>query len=135
MKLPDKVKTLLTSINTFAMATVSNENVPNVVPMARKYWYGEDKLVIGDMFMKATKRNVEENGRISICVWNDESGESYKLVGTGTYATEGEAMDLANDGLQKDKPGKKFKGVVIFEAREVYNAARGKNAGSLIAKE
>lgn len=135
MKLPGKVKALLTSIKTFAMATVSNENVPNVVPMARKYWYGEDKLVIGDMFMKATKRNVEENGRISICVWNDESGESYKLVGIGTYATEGEALDLANDELQKDKPGKKFKGAVIFEAKEVYDAARGKNAGSLIAKE
>ncbi len=135
MKLPEKTKSLLTRINTFAMATVSNDGVPNVVPMARKYWHKDDLFVIGDMFMKATKRNVEDNGKISVSVWDEESGESYKLIGKGAYETSGEAFDLANNELQKDKPGKKFKGVVVFNATAVYDAARGKNAGTLIAKE
>jgi len=135
MKLPEKTKALLTRINTFAMATVSNEGVPNVVPMGRKYWHKDDLFIIGDMFMKATKGNVENNGKISISVWDEESGESYKLIGTGTYETSGEAFDFANNELQKDKPGKKFKGVVIFNATAVYDAARGENAGALIVKE
>ena len=135
MRWPEKAKALLTKVKTFPMATVSNDGIPNVVPMARRYWYGDDELIIGDLFMKATKRNVEDNGRISLCVWDEDSGESYKLIGTGTYETSGEALDLANEGLQKDKPGKKFKGVVIFRLKEVYDAARGKNAGTLIAKE
>lgn len=135
MKLPEKTKSLLTRINTFAMATVSNEGIPNVVPMGRKYWHKEDLFIIGDMFMKATKANVVNNGRISISVWDEESGESYKLIGTGTYETSGEAFDLANKELQKDKPGKKFKGVVTFNVTAVYDAARGENAGALIAKE
>ncbi len=135
MKLPEKAKALLTRIKSFAMATVTDEGVPNVVAMARKYWYREDLFIIGDMFMKATKKNVLDNGRISLCVWDDDSGESYKFIGTGTYETSGEAFDLANEGLQKDKPGKKFKGVVIFKTEEVYEAARGKDAGTLIARE
>ena len=132
MKLPEKTKALFTRINTFAMATVSSEGVPNVVPMARKYWTGDDALIIGDMFMKATRRNVLDNGKVSLCAWNDETGESYKLVGTGRYETEGEALDLANAELAKDKPGMRFKGVVVFETLEVYDAARGRNAGALI---
>jgi len=48
------------------------------------------------LIMKATKRNVEDTGKISISVWDDESGESYKLIGTGTYQTSGEAFDLAD---------------------------------------
>ena len=106
-----------------------------MVPMARKYWIKNDLLIIGDMFMKATKRNVEDTGKISISVWDDESGESYKLIGSGKYETSGEAFDLASRELQKDKPGKKFNGVVIFNATKVYDAARGINAGALIAKE
>ena len=115
MELPEKVNALFTRIPTFAMATVRPDGAPNVVAMARKYWYKNDRLIIGDMFMKATKQNVEENGRVSLCIWDDASGESYKLIGTGRYEDSGEALEIANQGLQKDKPGKKFKGVVIFE--------------------
>ena len=135
MELPEKVKALFTRIKTFAMATVTPDGGPNVVAMARKYWFENDQLIIGDMFMKATRQNVEENGKVSLCTWDDETGESYKLIGTGRYETSGAALDIANQELQKDKPGKKFKGVVIFEAKEIYEAARGKSAGDLIARE
>jgi predicted pyridoxine 5'-phosphate oxidase superfamily flavin-nucleotide-binding protein len=134
VKIPDKTKTLLDKIKTIAMATVTDGGVPNVVPMARKYWYGDDVLIIGDMFMKATRKNVVANGNVSICVWDDATGESYKLTGTGTYETSGEAVELANRELEKDKPGKKFKGVVLFNATHIYDTARGKNAGALIAE-
>ena len=135
MELPEKVKALFTKISTFAMATVTPDGRPNVVAMARKYWFKNDLLVIGDMFMKATKQNVEDNEKVSLCTWDDATGESYKLIGIGHYKTSGEELDLANQELQKDKPGKKFKGVVIFETKEVYEAARGKAAGDLIAGE
>ena len=86
------------------------------------------------MFMKATKKNVLDNGRVALNVWDDATGESYKLIGTATYETSGEALELADAELAKDKPGKKFRGVVIFETMEVYDTARGKNAGALIAR-
>jgi len=135
MQLPEKVKALFTTISTLAMATVRPDGTPNVVAMGRKYWFQEDQLIIGDMFMKATKQNVVDNGRVSLCVWDDTSGESYKLIGTGRYETSGEALDFANSELQKHKPGKKFKGVVIFEPTEVYDAARGECAGDLITRQ
>jgi len=132
MIMPEKTKELLSRIKTIAMATVGRDGTPNVVPMARKYWYKDDLLIIGDMFMKATKKNVLDNGKVSICVWDDNTGESFKLKGIGSYETSGETIDIANEELKKDKPDKKFKGVVIFRTNEVYTATRGKNAGSLI---
>ena len=41
---------------------------------------------------------------------------------------------MANANLHKKKPDKNFKGVVVIEVTEVYDAARGEKAGNLIAK-
>lgn len=135
VQIPEKTMNLLDRIKTIAMATVSKEGIPNVAPMARKYWHRDGRLIIGDMFMKATLKNVLETGRVSLCVWDDKTGESYKLTGTCDYETSGEALERANRELEKDKPGKKFKGVVLFKPQAVYDTARGKNAGALIASE
>ena len=85
--------------------------------------------------MNATRKNVEENGYASFCVWDEETGRSYKFVGSAKYETSGEAYELANSNLHKKKPDKNFKGVVVIKVTEVFDASRGENAGKLIAKE
>lgn len=119
---------------TIAMATSTKAGVPNVVPMLQYWWLSEDELVIGDMFMKATVANVQENGMVSLSIWDDDSGESYKFVGTAVYETSGPGYELANANLHRKKPDKNFKGAVVMKVTEVYDTARGPNAGSLIAK-
>lgn len=116
-----------------ALATSSKAAIPNVVYMLQYWWYQPDTLVIGDVFMNATRRNVQENGYASVCVWDEESDMSYKFKGTAQYQNAGEAYDFANANLHKKKPGKNFKGVVVIKVTEVYDASRGENAGKLIA--
>ena len=134
MKIPEKPRRLMEQRRTIAFATCTKDGVPNVVPMLQYWWFGEGVLVVGDMFMKATRKNVQDNGMVSFSVWDDATGEAYKFRGTAAYETAGAAYDMANDNLHRKKPDKSFRGVVAVTVTEIYDASRGENAGKLIVK-
>ena len=133
MKIPDQAKALMAQGKGIALATVAADGTPNVVPMLQYWWLEEGELVIGDLFMLATRRNILDTGRVSFTVWDDASGESYKFVGTARYETSGPAYELASENLHKNKPDKNFKGAVVIHVTAVYDASRGPNAGKLLA--
>ena len=133
MQIPNDAKGLMNQKKIIALATASKEAVPNVVYMLQYWWYQPDILVIGDLFMNATRRNLQETGHASFCVWDENTDHSYKFIGTATYETSSEAYEFANANLHKKKPGMSFKGVVVIKVTEVYDASRDKNAGKLIA--
>lgn len=135
MQIPEKAKRLMEQGKVIALATSSKDAIPNVVYMLQYWWFQPDTLVIGDIFMNATRRNVQENGFSSFCVWDEETDRSYKFKGTAKYETSSKAYEFANANLHKKKPDKNFKGVVVINVTEVYDASRGENAGKLIAKE
>jgi predicted pyridoxine 5'-phosphate oxidase superfamily flavin-nucleotide-binding protein len=135
MQIPEKAKRLMEQEKIIALATSSTEAVPNVVFMLQYWWFQPDTLVIGDIFMNATRRNIQENGFASFCVWDEETDQSYKFKGVAKYETSGEAYEFANANLHKKKPDKNFKGVAVIKVTEVYDASRGANAGKLIIKE
>jgi predicted pyridoxine 5'-phosphate oxidase superfamily flavin-nucleotide-binding protein len=134
MQIPHDAKELMEQGKIIALATATNMAVPNVVYMLQYWWHQPDVLVIGDLFMNASRKNVQENGRASFCVWDEDTDHSYKFIGTATYETSGEAYEFANANLHKKKPDMIFKGVVVIKVTEVYDASRGENAGKLIAK-
>ena len=134
MKIPHDAKELMERQKVIALATASKKAVPNVVYMLQYWWFRPDVLVIGDVFMNETCRNVRENGYASLCVWDEDTDRSYKFIGTAKYETSGEAYEFANENMHKKKPDKNFKGVVVINVTEVYDASRGENAGKLIAK-
>ena len=52
------------------LATCSN-NEPNVVPVAFKDVTEDGKLVVGDVFLETTLKNIQSNGgKIAISVYN-----------------------------------------------------------------
>ncbi len=134
MAIPEKARAMMEERRTIGFATCTKDGVPNAVPMLQYWWFAEDTLVVGDMFMKATRENVEKNGVVSFCVWDEEKREAYKFRASAAYETSGPAYDMANENLHKKKPDKNFKGVVTVKITEVYDAAPGENAGKLIAK-
>jgi len=133
MVIPEEVKATIQQPMLIALATSSRQGIPNVVYMLQYWWLNADELVIGDLFMKATQKNVQENEHVSLCVWNQQQNRSYKLKGTARYETSGPGYDLANENLHRKKPDKDFKGVVTIKVTEIYDASRGPNAGALIA--
>jgi predicted pyridoxine 5'-phosphate oxidase superfamily flavin-nucleotide-binding protein len=133
MVIPEEPKTILDRQTLMAFATCSKQGVPNVVYMLQYWRLSEDEIVVGDLFMNATRRNVEESGQVSFCVWDEQADRSYKFKGTARYDTSGAAYESANRKLHEKKPDKNFKGVIVVKIAEVYDASRGPNAGRLIA--
>ena len=134
MQIPRNAKELMEQKKVIALATASKDAIPNVVYMLQYWWYRPGVLVIGDVFMNASRRNVQENGYASFCVWDEQTDQSYKFIGTASYETSGEAYEFANANLHKKKPDKNFKGVMVIKVTEVYDASRGENAGKLVSK-
>jgi len=135
MQIPQEAKKLTEQNRVIALATCSKQAIPNVVYMLQYWWFQPHTLVIGDVFMNATRRNIRQNKHASFCVWDEETDKSYKFVGTAEYQTSGEPYDFANENLHKKKPEKNFKGVVVIKVTQVYDASRGENAGKLITQE
>ena len=129
-----EVKALFGNRQLCWLATADATGVPNVAPMRQVWWTGERSLVIGDMFMKATAANIQSNGRMCLAAYDQQTERSWKLTGTATYETEGPNYDMAQAELQKNKPDKRFKGVVAFTIDAVYDQVPGPNAGSLVVR-
>ena len=78
--------------NLWDLATCVN-NEPNVIPVAFKDVTEDGKLVVGDVFLTATLRNLKANGgKIAVSAYDAKTLEGYQIKGTAEYITEGELV-------------------------------------------
>lgn len=88
----DSVKNLLKE-SMWDLATCANGE-PNVVPVAFKDVTADGKLVVGDVFLDTTLKNlVANNGKIAISVYDAKTLEGYQIKGVAEYVTDGEVVD------------------------------------------
>ena len=67
---------------------------PNVVPVAFKDVTEDGKLLVGDVFLETTLKNLQANGgKIAISVYDAATLEGYQIKGTARYLTEGEIVN------------------------------------------
>lgn len=98
--LNENVKTILKE-SMWDLATCSN-NEPNVVPVAFKDITDDGKLVVGDVFMETTLKNIRENdGKIAISAYNAQNLRGYQIKGTAEYVTEGTVVDTFKAMVEK----------------------------------
>lgn len=87
----ESVKKLLKE-SMWDLATCANGE-PNVVPVAFKDVTPDGKLVVGDVFLDTTLKNLAANGgNIAISVYDAKSLEGYQIKGVAEYVTEGEVV-------------------------------------------
>ena len=71
------------------LATCANGE-PNVVPVAFKDVTPEGKLVVGDVFLETTLKNLAaNNGKIAISVYDAQALEGYQIKGTAQLRPRG----------------------------------------------
>lgn len=91
--LNENVKKLLKE-NIWDLATCS-AGVPNVVPVALKDVTDDGKLVVGDVFLNTTLRNLAANGgRIAISVYDAKTLEGYQIRGTAEHVSDGPVVAM-----------------------------------------
>ena len=87
--------------NMWDLATC-HDNQPNVVPVAFKYVTEDGRLVVGDVFLETTLKNIQaNNGRIAVSVYDAKTLEGYQIKGTAEYASEGPVVDAFKAMVEK----------------------------------
>ncbi len=100
---------------------------PNVVPVAFKDVTEDGKLVVGDVFLETTLKNLEANGgKIAVSAYNAESLEGYQIKGTAEYVTEGAIVDTFKAMVEKMFQGAATaKGALIITPSKVIVTTPG----------
>ncbi|WP_204246401.1 pyridoxamine 5'-phosphate oxidase family protein [Megasphaera sp. An286] len=94
---------------------------PNVVPVAFKDVTEDGKLVVGDVFLETTLRNIKANGgKIAISVYDGQSLEGYQIKGVAEYVTEGPVVDTFKNMVEAMFNGAATaKGALIISTEQV----------------
>ena len=102
-------------------------NESNVVPVAFKDVTEDGKLVVGDVFLETTLKNIQSNGgKIAISVYNGETLEGYQIKGTAKYVTEGTVVDTFKAMVEKMFHGAATaKGALIINPEKVIVTTPG----------
>lgn len=120
----ENVKAVL-SESLWYLAT-SDGKVPNVVPMAFKNVTEDGKLIIADVFMDTTLKNVTANGQIAIAASNAATLEGYQIKGTAEYVTEGDVVAAFKAMVEKVFNGAATaKGALIITPEKVIVTTPG----------
>lgn len=91
--LNENVKKLLKE-NMWDLAACS-AGVPNVVPVALKDVTDDGKLIVGDVFLDTTLRNLAANGgRIAISVYDAKTLEGYQIRGAAEHVSDGPVVAM-----------------------------------------
>ena len=100
---------------------------PNVVPVAFKDVTPEGTLVVGDVFLDTTLKNLAANhGRIAVSVCDAQKLEGYQIKGTARYVTEGEVVDAFKAMVEKMFSGAATaKGALVITPERVIVATPG----------
>lgn len=95
----DAVRTLLNS-TLWDLATVSAAGEPNVVPVAFKSVTEEGHLLVGDVFLDTTLRNIQDNGRIAVSAFDGAHLTGYQLKGHAKYIEDGPIVDAFKKAVE-----------------------------------
>lgn len=100
---------------------------PNVVPVAFKDVTEDGKLVVGDVFLDTTLKNIKaDNGRIAISVYDAQKLEGYQIKGTAEYVTEGKIVDTFKAMVEEMfRGGATAKGALIITPEKVIITTPG----------
>lgn len=103
------------------------DNEPNVVPVAFKDVTDDGKLVVGDVFLETTLKNIRENGgKIAISAYSAENLEGYQIKGNAFYVTEGEVVATFKAMVEKMFNGAATaKGALVITPEQVIVTTPG----------
>lgn len=121
----ESVKKLLKA-SMWDLATCANGE-PNVVPVAFKDVTPDGKLVVGDVFLDTTLKNLAaDGGKIAISIYDAKSLEGYQIKGTAEYVTEGDTVKTFKTMVeQMFNGGATAKGALIITPEKIIVTTPG----------
>lgn len=127
-KIDDNVKSLLNNSKVWHIATM--DDMPNVVPVLFKTIDENDNLVLFDVFMNKTEKNIKKNSKIALTVYDMETLKGYQLKGSAQYSTDQALVDGGNSVTKNF--GLETKGAVIVKVNQIIVTSPGPDNGKIL---
>lgn len=122
MKMNEEIKQMLDE-NIVYLATASKEGKPNVVPIGLVHAISDNEVLIGDVWFKKTRKNLEENAQVAISFTDVKRWESYQLKGKAKIYKSGEIYEKIFD-IMKKKAEKREESVEKIDNPEIIERAK-----------
>ncbi len=113
----------------FPLATASKDGEPNVIPVGSVFLMDPETIWIGNQFMKATVKNLQENPRASLYVWGPEVKGCLKIKANVNVVTSGEDYERMKGMVKARRADLECKALLVLKVTEVYNCKSGPDAG------
>ena len=130
--LTEEIKTAMTTMKVFPVATASADGWPNVVPIGFVKLVDDGTIWLADNFMLKTLANVKENPKMSICVWGPETKGCFQIKGFVEVKTDGPEFEKMQEIVFEKNSSLPAKGLLVMTITEVFECAPGAKAGAKI---
>lgn len=126
----EEVKSVLMN-SMWDLATCA-DGEPNVVPVAFKDVSEDGKLLVGDVFLNVTLKNLNANGgRIAVSAYDAQTLTGYQVKGVAEYVTDGPVVAAFKAAVEKMFNGAAAaKGALIITPERVIVTTPGAQNGS-----
>jgi len=119
--------------NICAVATADKDGVPNVVPIGFARVHDDETILIANIFMKKTERNLRENPRLALSIWDEETLCGYQFKGRVEIVDSGSIYKDVVKWVKSKRPTLTPKSAILVRIEEIYDLKPGSSAGRWIA--
>jgi len=130
-KLTEDMKDVMEKTKGYAVATCAKDGIPNVVPIHFIKILSDDEIMMGDIFMKKTFENIQQNPVMAISVWDWDvkPRKGYQFKGIPRIETSGKIYDMAIEMVKAEKPDLTAKSAVVLKITDIFVTSPGPDAG------
>jgi uncharacterized protein len=116
------------------VATASADGTPNVSIKGSARVLDDEHLIFADIFSLKTRKNLQENPKVAIMVYDAESRRGYAIKGTTEQIESGPLFEQTVEGMRKMMPQLPTpKNVVKVTVESIWDQSAGPNGGKQIA--
>ena len=133
VKVPDEIKQFLQGKQGW-VATASSDGTPNIAIKGSLRLLDDEHLMFADLFSKKTQKNLSENPKVAVMVYDEQAHKAYMFKGASEAITEGPLFDQVVEGIKKmpmqlPEP----RAVVRITVEAIFDQSGGPEAGKQIA--
>jgi len=124
MKIPNEIQKVVDDQKLYIISTVSGEGMPNSIYVKFLKVYSDNQILIADNKFFKTKKNLEENPKLSFVVLDTKTKKAYQLKGSVKIHKEGRVFEDAKKWVKMETNSRLTpKSAVILEVEEIYSGA------------
>jgi uncharacterized protein len=130
--IPDKIKKFFAGKIGW-VGTASMDGMPNIAMKGSLQVLDDSHLLFADLFSLKTRKNLEENPRVSVLVEDPDTHAAYQFKGTAELLTAGALYDRIAEQIRrspKKLPDPTY--VVRITVEAIYDQSLGPNSGQEI---